>query len=704
VEYWAKPALDVWAHARQESGVRPGDSVTGDVTLVDGEGNVLVHVVGLEARRLSPPEELHDWLYTLRWMEANETGPHLAPQSTGTWLIFADSGGAGEAVRSFLEARGQVCVTVRPGAEYRQIAAGSYQIDPGDASGFRHLLRDGVKKPLPCHGVIFLWALDSDGIPDSSHGPTATFESLAAARDLGCGSVLHLVQALAQTGWRDAPRLCLVTREATTCAIAQAPLWGFARTLALEHPEFRCTRIDLSAASGSEELAWLCETCWFEDSEQEIAWRAGARHVSRLVRGRLQMSSPVRIRPDGAYLLTGAFGGMGLTVARWLVARGARHLVMTGIREPSESARQVIDDLRVAGSIVTTACADVAQHEELERVFQKIDGEALRLRGVFHCAGVLDDGILLKLTTDRLNRVLEPKQAGAWNLHVLTCNRKLDYFVLFSSASALLGSPGQANYTAANAFLDQLAHYRHSLRLPALSVNWGPWAEVGLAAAQANRGQRLALQGIGSLTPEQGIRALESLLGQTAPQMAVVPFDLRQWREFYPALAGAALFAELIDEAGGRGGSSSSGPRMSELLREAEAGERRGLLENHIREVIAGVMRLDPSRIPVQTSLGNLGLDSLMGLEIRNRLERSLGLTLPATLAWTYPTIAALTIYFEDALNFTGDARQTAHAAVAAAAVAGDDFVEIENLSEEDADRMLQHELAVLDRDVRKDG
>jgi acyl carrier protein len=322
---------------------------------------------------------------------------------------------------------------------------------------------------------------------------------------------------------------------------------------------------------------------------------------------------------------------------------------------------------------------------------------------VFHCAGVLDDGILLKLTADRLKRVLEPKQTGAWNLHVLTRDRKLDYFVLFSSASALLGSPGQGNYTAANAFLDALAHYRHSLRLPALSVNWGPWAEVGLAAAQANRGQRLALQGIGSLTPEQGIRALESLLGQAAPQMAVVPFDLRQWREFYPALAGAALFAELLEESGGRGASSISGPRMSELLHEAPAGERRGLLENHIREVIAGVMRLDPSRIPVQTSLGALGLDSLMGLEIRNRLERSLGLTLPATLAWTYPTIAALATYFEDALNFTGEARQTAQAAVAAGAVAIDDVVEIEDLSEEDAERMLQHELAMLDRDVQKD-
>ena len=166
----------------------------------------------------------------------------------------------------------------------------------------------------------------------------------------------------------------------------------------------------------------------------------------------------------------------------------------------------------------------------------------------------------------------------------------------------------------------------------------GPWADVGLAAAQANRGQRLALQGIGSLTPDQGIRALESLIGQASPQMAVVPFDLRQWREFYPALAGASLFAQLIEEAGGRGAGSTSGPHMGEILRQAEAGKRRGLLEHHLREIVAGVMRLDPSRIAVETSLGNLGLDSLMGLEIRNRLRPARDWA-AGHLVWTYLTL-----------------------------------------------------------------
>src|SRR5262249_24825362 len=162
-------------------------------------------------------------------------------------------------------------------------------------------------------------------------------------------------------------------------------------------------------------------------------------------------------------------------------------------REPGDGARQTTEQLKAAGADIMTATADVACYDELADVFQRMDAQQLDLRGVFHCAGRLDDGILLKLTPERFNRVSEPKGAGSWNLHTLTRDRRLDYFVLFSSAAALLGSPGQANYSAANAFLDGLARYRHSLGLPALSIDWGPWADIGLAAAQSKRGQRLAL-------------------------------------------------------------------------------------------------------------------------------------------------------------------------------------------------------------------
>jgi acyl transferase domain-containing protein/D-arabinose 1-dehydrogenase-like Zn-dependent alcohol dehydrogenase/acyl carrier protein len=683
VQCFSSPASGVWAHARLEPATTSDGVVHGTVALLDAQGRTVAQVSGFEARRLSHLGDLHEWLYTLRWQPAPPAASgDVPPDSPGTWLIFADRGGVAETLTSFLEARNQVCVLIRPASGYRRTGTASYELDPADASGFRRLLREAVDGNRPCRGAVVLWALDAP----EEQGPDA----FAVVRDVSCGGVLHLVQALAQTGWRDAPRLCLVTREATAGTPAHAPLWGLARTLAAEHPEFRCTRMDLSAANGPDDLDGLCHACWFDEDEQEMAWRDGVRHVSRFVRARLAPAPPARIRADGVYLLTGAFGGIGLAVARWLVARGARHLMLTGRREPSADARQAIADLQAAGASVVTSCADVAQRGDLERVFERMDGDARALRGVFHCAGVLDDGILLKLSMDRMARVMEPKVAGAWNLHLLTRERMLDYFVLFSSVSALLGSPGQANYTAANAFLDALAHYRRRSGLPASSINWGPWAEVGLAASQVNRGQRLALQGIGSLTPQQGIHALESVLEQPAAQLAILPFDLRHWCEFYPALAGSPLFAELMDAP--RAGSLDH--RMRDVLRTTEAGERRRVLERHLREQIAEVMRLDASAMAGDASLGSLGLDSLMGLEIRNRLERSLGLTLPATLAWTYPTIAALTVYFDAALNHEVEKDLTP------AVSPGETMRELDDLSEAEAQELLQHELAALDSQI----
>ena len=234
---------------------------------------------------------------------------------------------------------------------------------------------------------------------------------------------------------------------------------------------------------------------------------------------------------------------------------------------------------------------------------------------------------------------MAPKVHGAWHLHTLTQELPLDFFVVFSSMASLLGSAGQSNYAAANAFLDALAHHRRARGLPGLSINWGPWAQVGLAAAQANRGERLALRGLGSIGPDQGTAALGRLLEQDAPQIAVMSFNLRRWRQFYPKAAGSPLFAEIALEEEGVGTPTRG---MGQVLREKDPEERRTLLRAHLREQVAQVLRMAPSRIEAGTPLHTLGFDSLMVVELRNRLEASLGLTLSATLAWKYPSLGAL--------------------------------------------------------------
>jgi acyl carrier protein len=308
------------------------------------------------------------------------------------------------------------------------------------------------------------------------------------------------------------------------------------------------------------------------------------------------------------------------------------------------------------------------------------------LRGVWHCAVLLDDGLLRQVSDERFRAVLAPKTQGAWNLHRLTAEYDLDHFVLFSSGAALLGSPGQGNYAAGNAFLDGLAHHRRGLNLPAISINWGPWAEVGQAAAQANRGERLSYRGVGSIPPQQGIAALTWLLGQPATQAAVMAFDPRQWCQFYPHAAAISLLAQLAAPQQVEAPSAPDETFRQTLL--AESPRRQlALLEDHIREQVARVLRLAPDRVDPQMPLTALGFDSLMALELRNRLEISLGLKLSVTIVWSYPTVAAQAAFLAGELGLSEPPADPAPAE-------DDDLAallsRIEGLSDDEIDGMLE--------------
>ncbi|MEM9553545.1 MAG: type I polyketide synthase [Acidobacteriota bacterium] len=345
--------------------------------------------------------------------------------------------------------------------------------------------------------------------------------------------------------------------------------------------------------------------------------------------------------PDATYLITGGLGGLGLATARWWVEQGARHLALVGRRGCHDRAQeQAIAELEGAGCSVLVVAADVADREALRSALDTVRRELPPLRGVFHAAGVLDDGLLPDQDLQRFRTVLRPKVSGAWNLHELCAAESLDHFVLYSSAAALLGTPGQGSYAAANAFLDGLACHRRHLGLPALSVDWGVFSQVGLATTQANRGERLLDRGLGSQTPAQGLRVLERLLRRGATVAGVVPLDVWRWLEFYPHQASSPRWQRLL-----RAERTPRAARTSAVRQDLEASTpelRRESLDRLVRTEVVRVLRLDPAKFEPGTSFARLGLDSLTGLELRNRLEASLGLSLPATLLWTYSNADAL--------------------------------------------------------------
>jgi acyl carrier protein len=265
------------------------------------------------------------------------------------------------------------------------------------------------------------------------------------------------------------------------------------------------------------------------------------------------------------------------------------------------------------------------------------------LRGVIHAAGVLDDHLVLNLEAESFRKVLAPKVLGAWNLHSLTADFSLDFFVVFSSVASVLGSPGQANYSAANAFLDGLAHERRSQGLPCLSINWGPWAEVGMAA-RASSARGVASRVMLPLEPAQALAALEQLFEKSGPAQAVaMSVDWTQLARSFNGNQPPAMIADLMQEKARPSAAKTAreiGPRLSmqELLATPQAG-RHTMLLAHVQKNLAHVMALDAPELDPEESMSNLGLDSLMALELQHSLEESFGVKLPLDLLMGMPSL-----------------------------------------------------------------
>ena len=271
------------------------------------------------------------------------------------------------------------------------------------------------------------------------------------------------------------------------------------------------------------------------------------KHVGKVVlalgENRLAAKA-TKVRSQATYLITGGLGALGLHVACWLAEQGATHLALVGRSGESPERRQAVGELEQAAVEVRVFAADVSQPGAIERVLSELAASMPPLRGVVHAAGMLDDGVVQRQNWPRFERVLAPKISGAWRLHTLTADVDLDFFVCFSSAASLLGWAGQGNYAAANAFLDALAQHRRAVGLPALSINWGPWRTLGMAASLGERERaRLAESGLGAIDPAEGLAVLGELLETDEPQVAVLPVD---WPKFRGA-AGQTLVVVAVD-------------------------------------------------------------------------------------------------------------------------------------------------------------
>lgn len=481
--------------------------------------------------------------------------------------------------------------------------------------------------------------------------------------------LLELVGLLETCGFGPDQRLWLVTRggqwfpqdEADDGSrLSASSLWGFGAVLLSEYPNHRVTLLDLPVGE-SDPATVLGELLSGEPDEFQIAYRDGRRHVRRLVPStpeeRIGTEEPITTEPeqtpvdgDHTYLITGGLGGLGLLTARTLVDRGARHLALVSRRAPDDQEFQKVRQTLGEQVSVRVYAADIAEPAAVDTLFKSLAKEGPALGGVVHAAGVLSDRPVNSQDWDNIDKVFRAKVYGSWLLHQATADLpEVRFFIGYGSSSAVLGQAGQCNYAAGNAFLDALMHWRCARGLPGTAIDWGPWAEVGMAAAldEAHR-QSFERQGMVFIQPRDGARALATLLDSPVPQIVVGECD---WTTY----AATRPLSNALYEGLARPRDNTVRTLDLDQLAGLPEDARRQALADLVRGTVAKVLRFDATGdIPADTPFTHLGLDSLAAVDVKNGLEAALRTSLSASITMDYPTTDLLVEHL-DALLRPGD-------------------------------------------------
>jgi len=402
------------------------------------------------------------------------------------------------------------------------------------------------------------------------------------------------------------------------------------------------------------------------------------------------------VKADGTYLITGAFGGFGKVLAEWLVDLGAKHLVLSSRSGAATAEAQAfVDKLQARGTQVLVRQADAGSPADVRGMLDDISSAAPPLKGVFHLAMVIDDAPIAALTHERMASVLTPKARGAWLLHQATLGLPLDCFVMFSSVSSIFGNPAQANYAAANAFLDALAHHRRALGLPALAINWGALGGDGYVARNERVAEFLARQGTMALAPDEVVVLLESFLNADATQAMAIRVDWSKWRQAFRSSQDSPLLEQVF--AAGAEGPETSGTKGNWRVKidAAAPNERLDVIGQALREVVGSVLRVKAETLHAEQPLIDLGLDSLMAVEIENSIESAIGVALPPASLMRARTIGQIASLIAEHLG-----GGSASAPLVTAAPESADKVDLDALSDEQIARLLCNEPADADAEL----
>ncbi len=673
------PPTVLWNHTvLANAGEQAGETFTGDVRLYAEDGALVAEALGLQLKRASREllmravkPRFDEWLYRVEW-QPRPLPLGQSKRSPAAWALIG-----GDALADAVMVQLQ-----QAGENVTRLAAG--QTPPTGAD------------------VLYLAGVEA-----------GEDDLLERSVEL-CAGLLDAAR-LEQTG-----RLWAATRGAQPVSgapaqPAAAALWGLGRVIALELPDAWGGLIDLDPAQPpAEQARLLVEEIRAGDSEDQVAYRAGQRSVARLARAARPSKPAYVFQPDAAYLITGGLGGIGMAIARWLADHGARHIVLIGrhglpAREQWDSlpagnqqAQQAATIRAIeadSGASLEALAVDASDPSALNALLASFGSERPPLKGIFHAAAVLGNCGVNELSAADLRAMFTPKVQGAVNLAAAARGLDLDFLALFSSTTALWGSSQMGHYAAANTFLDSYAHALRAEGLPALSINWGTW-EVMRVASQADQ-QRVAQFGLEQMPVEAAMTALSALIPSGEAQMTVAAVDWSTLKTAYEARRARPLLEGLESRKAAAKTPAARSVSLAEQLQAVKPEERRAFITETVRQHVARVISApDPAALNLTQGLFEMGLDSLMSVELKGRLESSVGKPLPSTLTFNYPTIADLARYLDESV--LAPAAAPAQSSTPAAQPAAEEAEQaaptpdVDDLSEDDLAALLASKLKKL--------
>jgi acyl transferase domain-containing protein/surfactin synthase thioesterase subunit/acyl carrier protein/NADP-dependent 3-hydroxy acid dehydrogenase YdfG len=635
-------------------------NVEADIIISRTDGTPVLKVKGLKGKVIDSSlieqrrEKLKNWLYKINWVKTEKNETNVVPTPSGTWVVFGDPYGVSDILTDKMQALGFDVAHVIPGNQFGEISPTKYTIHYGREDDYASLLRTLFGKPKKIEGIIHIGSMSY-----TWQDPDLTADVVEQHQVYGSISFMYLHQQLAQLKLTQVPRLVIVTNgiqnthhEMDVVQPVHSPLWGIAKVMFNELTHYHCRYYDLSANPSIEELEQVVQSLKNPHAlEHEVAVRGNDLYVPRLgiyTEEEQHHQEAREFSATGTYLVTG-FRGLGFVFIEWMIRQGARHFALVSRSgDVSQELGERMKMLEAQGCSFRIFRADAGVYQEIKTVMNIIEETMPALKGVIHAAGVIEARTLTELNQDEFLRILNPKVKGAWNLHLLTQHKNLDCFIMFSSASTLIGLSGQGSYVAANAFLDTLAYSRKRMGLPGMSINWGVMKDVGMVANKSELEKYARAEGFEPVSMNDAMEVFHSIYNHEHTQIGIVKLHAETMASYYSTLSQTPYFKGLLASE-----NKSTTKEISYLDRLAELTSpenRVAMLEELVSQLVAKTIKTSVSRIKPSMTFKGMGIDSLMAIQLRNQIEKSINLKLSVSLFWTHPSIHEYALYLRHAL------------------------------------------------------